>query len=188
MTEVRGYEVGEREASGEHELSPDHTELEHWARSPQLEEGHQVHPLVLRLLDQSVDPAVVPLHLPQRLQVTNHPRSEAWHPSHRLQEDAASQHRLLVQRVQLLLHLVPGQQVEAEPHHADTGIRCPVHHTLGSTMIDLNILSLLLAPDGMRKSVVFNPPETQAEGSSLKISKFYLPVKCFRFSAFSAYC
>ena len=48
-----------------------------------------MHPLILSLLDQSVDPAVVPLHLPERLEMTDHPGSEARNPGHGLQKDTS---------------------------------------------------------------------------------------------------
>jgi len=54
---------------------------------PQLEEGHEVHPLVLRLLEEGVDPAVVLLHPAEGLEVPDHPPGKARHPRHRLQKD-----------------------------------------------------------------------------------------------------
>lgn len=106
MTEVRRYHIEETEGAGEDELGGDHTSLEKGPRSAEGQEGHEVHPLVLSLLYQGVDPAVVSLHprkvkntaykaillfsnvLPsQRTQMSNHPRSEAWDPSDCLKED-----------------------------------------------------------------------------------------------------
>ena len=139
--------VGQTEAEGEDNLSADHRSSEENSRPSELHEGHQVHPLVLRLLQEGVDPAVVPFHLPQRLKVPHHAGSEAWHPRHRLQEDTPSaehdptsllsdptslpaENSPLVQGVHFLLEFVARQEVEAEPQCCHSCVGSPVHQTL----------------------------------------------------------
>ena len=65
MAEAGREEVGQAEAESEDNLSVDHGSSEEKSRPPELHEGHQVHPLILGLLQQGVDPAVVSLHLSQ---------------------------------------------------------------------------------------------------------------------------
>ena len=65
MTQTGREKVGQAEAESEDNLSVDHGCSEENSRPPELHESHQVHPLILRLLQQGVDPAVVSLHLPQ---------------------------------------------------------------------------------------------------------------------------
>ena len=50
------------------------------ARLAQLQEGEEVHALILGLLQQSVDPAVVPPHAAQAAHVPQHPPHHPWHP------------------------------------------------------------------------------------------------------------
>ena len=69
VTEVRGDHVEETEGSCEDELSSNHTSSKQGSRSAQRQEGHQVHPLILSLLYQGVNPAVVSLH----------PSKKSWH-------------------------------------------------------------------------------------------------------------
>ena len=56
-----------------------------------LHPDQQVHPLVLGLLLQRVDPAVVALHAPQGAQVAVGGAHDAWNGRHRLQR-----HRVVV--------------------------------------------------------------------------------------------
>ena len=65
MTEAGREEVGQTEAESEDNLSADDGCSEERSRPPELHESHQVHPLILSLLQQGVDPAKVSLHLPQ---------------------------------------------------------------------------------------------------------------------------
>ena len=151
MTEAGREEVGQTEAECEDQLSADHRCSEEKSRPPELHEGHQVHPLILRLLQQGVDPAVVPLHLPQRLEVPHHAGSEARTPRHCLQEDTPEQHRQtrhgpafllsdltklpaqhrpLVQCVHFLLKFVAGEEGEDEPQCCHSRVGCPVNQAL----------------------------------------------------------
>jgi len=47
---------------------------------PHLHEGEQVHALILRLLQQSMDPPVVSLHGSERPQMPQHCSAHAWNP------------------------------------------------------------------------------------------------------------
>jgi hypothetical protein len=64
VAEVRRDHVGEGEAGGEDPLCEDDACPEERAGPPQLQEGHQVHPLILCLLQQRVDPALPGRPLP----------------------------------------------------------------------------------------------------------------------------
>ena len=61
MAKGRTDEVSEGEADGEDPLGEGDEAAEEGPRLPQLQKGHEVHPLVLGLFEQSVDPAVVTL-------------------------------------------------------------------------------------------------------------------------------
>ena len=69
--------VGQEECSCEDELSELYRSSKEGSRVSQLKEGHEVHPLILSLLQQGVDPTMVPLHPPQRVQMPHHSSSEA---------------------------------------------------------------------------------------------------------------
>ena len=62
VTKVGRYNVEETEGPCEDELCGDHTASEQGPGPAQRQEGHQMHPLILRLLYQGVDPTVVSLH------------------------------------------------------------------------------------------------------------------------------
>ena len=85
MRRARRDQVQQEEADVEDGLG----QLNHQSFEPgglgDLDEGHQVHPLVLRLLHQGADPALVILHFPQATQVPDH----AGHGRDRLQHDGA---------------------------------------------------------------------------------------------------
>ena len=65
----------QQEAAQWRHLRRNDGELEDAAGLAQLEEGEEVHPLVLRLLQQRVDPAVVAVHAPERAHVAEHASS-----------------------------------------------------------------------------------------------------------------
>ena len=58
VAEGRGQQVAEGEAKGEDPLGGEHGQPEELAGVPQLQEDHEVHPLVLCLLQEGVDPAL----------------------------------------------------------------------------------------------------------------------------------
>jgi len=60
------------------DLAEKHQASEDEARLAQLQEGEQVHALVLSLLQQCVDPAIVTPHAAQRLHVAQHPTNHPW--------------------------------------------------------------------------------------------------------------
>ena len=60
------------------DLAEQHQASEDEARLTQLQEGEQVHALILGLLQQRVDPAIVTPHAAQRFHVTQHPTNHPW--------------------------------------------------------------------------------------------------------------
>lgn len=70
-----------------HALRAQNHNLHKPSRLTHLQEGEEVHALVVRLLEQRLDPAVVPLQRPQRAQVPQHSGHHAGHASDRLEED-----------------------------------------------------------------------------------------------------
>ena len=84
MAPARADEEADEEGVGHDALRDEH-ERAHRQRGPvQLQEGQQVHALVLGLLEQSVNEAAVALHEAQALQVANHSADKARHAGHRL--------------------------------------------------------------------------------------------------------
>ena len=96
-------EVGVEEDAlrGEHEGALPPPWLHH------LQEGHQVHPLVLGLLQQRADPAAALLEAAEGAQVEQHAAHHPGHPGHRLQQQR-------VARVPPLEEEVPGHR--QRPH------------------------------------------------------------------------
>ena len=61
VADWRMDQVCEEEEVHENALGDDNRHPENLARLPELEEGQQMHSLILRFLQQRVDPAVVPI-------------------------------------------------------------------------------------------------------------------------------
>ena len=75
VTKLWAYEVSRRKSRREYVLTDDDRGPENRARVLQLQKGHQMHPLVLGLLQQGVNPSVIPLHPPQGVQVPEFPKN-----------------------------------------------------------------------------------------------------------------
>jgi hypothetical protein len=73
-----GAALGGRRGGARARLRRNDGELEDGARLSELEEGEEVHALVLRLLQQRVDPAVVAVHIAEGAHVPEHARSLEW--------------------------------------------------------------------------------------------------------------
>ena len=82
-------QVSRAESEGEEELRADDAAAKEPTRLSQFHEGHQVHSLVLGLLQQRVDPALVASHETQRLEMTPRGGRHARDAGHRFQENAA---------------------------------------------------------------------------------------------------
>ncbi len=112
---------------------------------PELNERHEVHPLVLRLPQQRVYPPVVPPHPPQRVEVPDHGGGEPRHPGHRLQQDAAREDRRLVARRPGAV--VAGGEVECPAQRRHRGQGGPVGECARRAVGHLHALRLLPRPD-----------------------------------------
>jgi hypothetical protein len=66
----------------------DHEALER-GRLRHLDEGHEVHPLILRLVHQGADPALVVAHAAQAFEVRDRGADHSGHRRHRLEHDGA---------------------------------------------------------------------------------------------------
>lgn len=91
MAGARGDEVGEEHGVEEDALGAQDHDLHEPAGLGHLEEGEQVHALVVRLFEQRLDPAVVALHPAQRVQVAEHAGHHAGDAGYGLQEHHADQ-------------------------------------------------------------------------------------------------
>mmetsp|Transcript_34096 Transcript_34096/g.88482 ORF Transcript_34096/g.88482 Transcript_34096/m.88482 type:complete len:306 (-) Transcript_34096:283-1200(-) len=100
----------------EHDALPKkHHSTEKGARLAHLEERQQVHALVLRLLQQGVDPAVVALHPAQAVHVAEHAGHHPGHTGHGLQKDG-SRHPLVRCH---LVRPIAGGKIEGRAHGLD---------------------------------------------------------------------
>lgn len=72
-------------------LRADDEYLHEPARLAHLEEGQEVHALVVRLLEQRLDPAVVALQTPERVEVSQHAGHHARHGRDGLEEDETAE-------------------------------------------------------------------------------------------------
>ena len=87
MQELRAHDVQPRQERREGDLPRLHHQTRHRTR---LEKGHaddEVHPLVLRLLEERENEAVVTLQLAQRAEVAEHAAKHARHAGDRLEDD-----------------------------------------------------------------------------------------------------
>mmetsp|Transcript_55326 Transcript_55326/g.135504 ORF Transcript_55326/g.135504 Transcript_55326/m.135504 type:complete len:349 (+) Transcript_55326:279-1325(+) len=149
VADVRVHEVGQEEGGHEEALRHHDGRPEHRPGLLQLDEGQQVHPLVLGLLEQRVDPPVVPVHPPQRPEVPQHPRRHPGHPRHRLQEDGPVHH--LARRQ--LAKVVEGEGVEGRAQELDGVEGDGVGDAAGPQVRLLHAVDLLLGPDRVRHVV-----------------------------------
>mmetsp|Transcript_16550 Transcript_16550/g.49345 ORF Transcript_16550/g.49345 Transcript_16550/m.49345 type:complete len:212 (+) Transcript_16550:4545-5180(+) len=91
MAELGCDKVGHKEHVEVQPLCQQHRRAELPVWLAQLQERQQVHALVLRLLQERRDPALVRHHDAQRAQVAQHAAHHAWHAGDRLQEDGPAQ-------------------------------------------------------------------------------------------------
>lgn len=80
-------EVRDEEGVEPYTLRAEHHETHEPARLSHLEECEQMHALVVRLLEQRLDPAIVALHAAHRVQMAKHASDHARYASYRLQKD-----------------------------------------------------------------------------------------------------
>mmetsp|Transcript_13356 Transcript_13356/g.42591 ORF Transcript_13356/g.42591 Transcript_13356/m.42591 type:complete len:279 (-) Transcript_13356:188-1024(-) len=135
-------EVPEDSLGAEHGGAEDEAGLLHG------QEGEQVHPLVLCLLQQGVDPAMVATQGAQRAEVAPHGPDHAWHASHGLEEQEAPQILVLVHG-----RAVAGEEVEPDAEELHESEGSLVGHRLGLVVRDLHV-QLLLGVHGMHQQIV----------------------------------
>lgn len=83
---ARGHEVGEEHAVEEDALGAEDHEFHEPAGLGHLEECEEVHALVVGLLQQRLDPAVVPLHPSEAVEMAKHAGHHSWDASHGFEE------------------------------------------------------------------------------------------------------
>ena len=123
-----------------------------WVSEPQEEE--QVHSLVLCLLEQMMNPAVVALQCSQTSQVPLHPGNHSWHASNRLQEDYAVHPGALIHIAQVLFIVFRG-------YVTASAARC--NHSTNELSADAlrrnvrvtDFFSFLLGVDRVRHAIAF---------------------------------
>eukprot|EP00756_Hemistasia_phaeocysticola_P028606 Hpha_TRINITY_DN16184_c0_g3::TRINITY_DN16184_c0_g3_i1::g.7891::m.7891 len=96
------------------------------ARLEHLHENKQVHALVLRLLNQCVDPTVVALHTLQAPEETAHTRDHSGHPGNTLQDKNTVRHCTRGR----VLTSVTGDQIEGVVANAHSCVDYPVQQRL----------------------------------------------------------
>mmetsp|Transcript_20354 Transcript_20354/g.49185 ORF Transcript_20354/g.49185 Transcript_20354/m.49185 type:complete len:218 (-) Transcript_20354:300-953(-) len=144
-----GDHVHQKERVHEDSLGADHAQPEHRPRLLELDEGEEVHPLVLRLLEQSVDPPVVAVHAAKRPKVPQHPRRHPRDARDSLEEDGAVEHLVVCH----LPEPVAGEGVEGPAGHLNEHQRQAVRHVRGLDVRLLHRVHLLLGPDSVGHGV-----------------------------------
>ena len=116
MTKARVDQICRAKEQSEDELRSDDSSPEEPTRLPQLHERHEVHPLILRLLQKSVDPPVVAFHESQRPEVAPRGGRHSRNSRHGLEEDAASYRVSLSQSPAPVFEGITGEEIEAGTH------------------------------------------------------------------------
>ncbi len=119
MADLGVDEVCHEEDVEEHALDDQHRGAEERPGLLELEEGQQVDPLVLCLLQKGVDPPVVALHPAEAVHVADHAGHHARDARHGLEEDDAVE----VHGLRGAARLEARQQVEAEAERLRDAVR-----------------------------------------------------------------
>ena len=142
MAKFRTYQVGEEEEVEEHSLTQKHHPAEGWPWLLHLQERQQMHALILRLLQQCMNPAVVALHTTKTSEVTKEARYTTGYASDRLEEDEACQRLVGSWNAPL----PAAQQIEVESYGSDRPVRQTVQSRLGQSMHWMDGADLLGLP------------------------------------------
>jgi len=102
VNNLGGDEVRDEKTVEEDALSSNDHHLHEPARLAHLHECQEVHPLVVALLEECLDPTVVSLHASKTSEVAQHAADHAWNSGDALQEDETHQPLRLGKR--LLCH------------------------------------------------------------------------------------
>ncbi|CRJ86145.1 hypothetical protein BN1723_000082 [Verticillium longisporum] len=78
MRDLGRDEIRQEHAVEEDALGTDEHDLHEPARLRHLHKGQQVHALIVRLLEQRLDPAVVALHATKAAEMAEHASDHAW--------------------------------------------------------------------------------------------------------------
>mmetsp|Transcript_1575 Transcript_1575/g.2183 ORF Transcript_1575/g.2183 Transcript_1575/m.2183 type:complete len:252 (-) Transcript_1575:39-794(-) len=119
------------------------------SRIPELQEEEKVHALVLSLLQQVVDPAVVALERPQAAQMALHAADHARHARYCLKENDSVHPAALIK----LVRVIAGNHIEGLAREADH-VECDV--VLDRSRLLMRVLDLLdglLRVDRVRHAV-----------------------------------
>jgi hypothetical protein len=91
VDDLGGDEVGDEEAVEEDALRADDHGLHKPAGLAHLHKGEKVHALVVALLEEGLDPAVVAAHAAEAVEVAEHAAHHAWDAGYAFEEDEADE-------------------------------------------------------------------------------------------------
>ena len=87
VAEARRQQIGDEKERNERALRANDRGAEQLARLAQLQRCQEVHALILSVFHEGVNPAHVPFHAAERLQMAHASGHHAWHARHSLQEN-----------------------------------------------------------------------------------------------------
>mmetsp|Transcript_7670 Transcript_7670/g.18992 ORF Transcript_7670/g.18992 Transcript_7670/m.18992 type:complete len:318 (-) Transcript_7670:44-997(-) len=131
---------------------------ENGPRRPQLQRNKQMHALVFGLREQRVNPAVVPAHQPQGVQVANHASDHPGDACNCFKEDDAPcpialTHASKSDILAPILDFVARADVEAVAQDLHRVIRCLFDHVCGR-LVRLRNIQLFFGPSVCSKNVI----------------------------------
>lgn len=108
----------------------------------------QMHPLIIRLLQQRLNPSIIPLHPPHRMQMPQHPRRHPRNSRHRFEKDVSN-------HVLSLTHLstpfaIPRSHIEAPPQCTYESESDAIRPGFAFALGDLDGCHLVVGVNGMR--------------------------------------
>lgn len=118
------------------------------ARLRHFQKRQQMHPLIIRLLQQRLNPSIIPLHPPHRMQMPQHARRHARNTRHRLEKNVSN-------HVLSLTHLstpfaIPRSHIEAPPQCANESESDAIRPGFAFALGDLDGCHLVVGVNGMR--------------------------------------
>lgn len=108
----------------------------------------QMHPLIIRLLQQRLNPSIIPLHPPHRMQMPQHARRHPRNTRHRFEKNVSN-------HILSLTHLstpfaIPRSHIEAPPQCANESKSDAIRPGLTFALGDLDGCHLVVGVNGMR--------------------------------------
>lgn len=118
------------------------------ARLRHFQKRQQMHPLIIRLLQQRLNPSIIPLHPPHRMQMPQHARRHARNTRHRFEKNVSN-------HVLSLTHLstpfaIPRSHIEAPPQCANESESDAIRPGFAFALGDLHGCHLVVGVYGMR--------------------------------------